>query len=144
MVPKLKDYAIIVLSPEGLVSSWNGGAQKIKGYKAEEILGKHFSVFYPPEDIAIGKPGAERKVALEAGRFEDEGWRVRKDGSCVWANVVVTPLHDDAGELRGFVEMTRYISKRRQAEPERLRQRLDLEAANKELEAFSYSVSHDL
>ena len=144
MVSNVKDYAIIVLSPEGLVSSWNGGAQKIKGYKAEEILGKHFSVFYLPEDIAIGKPGAERKVALEAGRFEDEGWRVRKDGSCFWANVVVTPLRDDAGVLRGFVKITRDISERRLAEQEILRRSLELEAANKELEAFSYSVSHDL
>lgn len=144
MVSNVKDYAIIVLSPEGLVTSWNGGAQKIKGYTAEEILGKHFSVFYPPEDIAIGKPDAERKAALEAGRFEDEGWRVRKDGSRFWANVVVTPLRDDAGALRGFVKVTRDVTERRQTEQEVLRRSLELEAANKELEAFSYSVSHDL
>jgi len=144
IVTNIKDYAVIVLDPQGHVMSWNGGAQKIKGYQAEEIVGKHFSAFYPAEDVAIGKPAVELKSAKEEGRFEDEGVRLRKDGSHFWANVVVTPLQDDAGRLRGFVKITRDITDKRKAEQEIVRRSLELEAANKELEAFSYSVSHDL
>jgi PAS domain S-box-containing protein len=144
IVANIKDYAIIVLDPQGQVMSWNGGAQKIKGYQAEEIVGKHFSVFYPAEDVAIGKPAVELKSAKEEGRFEDEGIRLRKDGSHFWANVVVTPLQDDAGRVRGFVKITRDITEKRKAEQEIVRRSMELEAANKELEAFSYSVSHDL
>jgi len=144
IVSNIKDYAIIVLNPEGQVISWNGGAQRIKGYSADEIMGQHFSVFYPPEDVAVGKPTIELKSSREEGRFEDESWRVRKDGSRFWANVVVTPLRDDAGTLRGFVKITRDVTERRKAEQEILRRSLELEASNKELEAFSYSVSHDL
>jgi PAS domain S-box-containing protein len=144
IVSNIKDYAIIVLNPEGQVTSWNGGAQRIKGYKADEIIGQHFSIFYPPEDIAVGKPTIELKSAREEGRFEDDSWRVRKDGSRFWANVVVTPLRDDVGILRGFVKITRDVTEKRKAEQEIVRRSLELEAANKELEAFSYSVSHDL
>jgi PAS domain S-box-containing protein len=144
IVSNIKDYAIIVLNPEGQIISWNGAAQRIKGYQADEILGRHFSVFYPPEDIAARKPEIELKTAREEGRFEDESWRVRKDGSRFCANVVVTPLRDDAGALHGFVKITRDVTERRRAEQEILRRSLELEAANKELEAFSYSVSHDL
>jgi PAS domain S-box-containing protein len=144
IVSNVKDYAIIVLDPEGHVISWNGGAQRIKGYAAEEIVGKHFSVFYPPEDIALGKPIMELKSAREEGRFEDDSWRIRKDGSRFWANVVVTPLRDNAGLLRGFVKITRDVTEKRKAEQEIIQRSLELEAANKELETFSYSVSHDL
>jgi PAS domain S-box-containing protein len=144
IVSNIKDYAIIVLDPQGEVTSWNGGAQRIKGYAAEDILGRHFSVFYPPEDVAAGKPVRELNAARDVGRFEDEGWWVRKDGSRFWANVLVTPLADDAGRLRGFVKTTRDIMERRKAEQEILRRSQELETANKELEAFSYSVSHDL
>ena len=144
IVSNIEDYAIIVLNPEGQVTSWNGGAQHIKGYSADEILGRHFSIFYPGEDTAAGKPDFELKCAREEGRFEDENWRVRKDGSRFWANVVVTPLRDDGGTLRGFVKITRDVTERRRAEQEIMRRSLELEAANKELEAFSYSVSHDL
>jgi PAS domain S-box-containing protein len=144
IVSNIKDYAIIVLDPGGRVISWNGGAQRIKGYQADEILGQHFSLFYPPEAIAIGKPTTELKVAKEEGRFEDDGWRVRKDGTRFWANVVVTPLDDDAGRLRGFVKITRDVTEKRKAEQEIVMRSMELEAANKELESFSYSVSHDL
>ncbi len=144
IVSNVKDYAIVVLDPEGHVISWNGGAQRIKGYAAEEIVGKHFSWFYAPEDIALGKPIMELKSAREEGRFEDDSWRIRKDGSRFWANVVVTPLRDNAGLLRGFVKITRDVTEKRKAEQEIIQRSLELEAANKELETFSYSVSHDL
>ena len=144
IVSNVKDYAIIVLDPEGHVISWNGGAQRIKGYAAEEIVGKHFSGFYAPEDIALGKPIMELKSAREEGRFEDDSWRIRKDGSRFWANVVVTPLRDNAGLLRGYVKITRDVTEKRKAEQEIIQRSLELEAANKELETFSYSVSHDL
>jgi PAS domain S-box-containing protein len=144
IVANIKDYAIVVLDPQGLVISWNGGAQRIKGYQADEILGKHFSAFYLPEEIAIGKPARELQFAKAEGRFEEDGVRLRKDGSRFWANVVVTPLQDDSGRLRGFVKITRNITEKRKAEQEIVRRSLELEAANKELEAFSYSVSHDL
>jgi light-regulated signal transduction histidine kinase (bacteriophytochrome) len=101
-------------------------------------------VFYSPEDIALGKPTTELKSARGEGRFEDDSWRIRKDGSSFWANVVVTPLRDDAGRLRGFVKITRDVTEKRKAEQEIVQRSLELEAANKELEAFSYSVSHDL
>jgi len=144
IVSNVRDYAIIVLDPGGHVISWNGGAQRIKGYAAGEILGQHFSVFYPPEDLVAGKPDVELKTAKERGRFEDESWRVRRDGSRFWANVVVTPLTDDIGLLHGFVKITRDITERKRAEQEILRRSMELETANKELETFSYSVSHDL
>jgi PAS domain S-box-containing protein len=144
IVSNIKDYAIIVLDPEGQVISWNGGAQRIKGYATDEILGQHFSVFYPPDDLAAGKPDIELSRARKEGRFEDESWRVRKDGSRFWANVVVTPLNDDTGRVHGFVKITRDVTERKRAEQEILRRSQELETANKELEAFSYSVSHDL
>jgi PAS domain S-box-containing protein len=144
IVSNIKDYAIIVLDPEGQVISWNGGAQRIKGYATDEIVGQHFSVFYPPDDLAAGKPDIELSRARKEGRFEDESWRVRKDGSRFWANVVVTPLNDNTGRLHGFVKITRDVTERKRAEQEILRRSQELETANKELEAFSYSVSHDL
>jgi PAS domain S-box-containing protein len=143
-VSNVKDYAILMLDPEGRVISWNEGAERIKGYRADEIIGQHFSRFYPAEDIKAGKIEAELKQATENGRVEDEGWRVRKDGSRFWANVVITALRDESGSLRGFGKVTRDISERKRAEQELLQRSAELEAANRELEAFSYSVSHDL
>jgi len=128
----------------GLVTTWNGAAERITRYRTEEILGKYVSIFYPPDDVAIGKPTTELTTATKAGRFEDDGWRVRKDGSQFWANAVVTPLLDEAGRVRGFVKITRDTSEKRTAQQELLRRSAELEAANKELESFSYSVSHDL
>jgi len=116
LVERVRDYAIFALDPTGHVLSWNEGAQRLKGYSAEEILGRHFSAFYPESDIASGKPAWELEVALREGRFEDEGWRVRKDGSLMWANVIITALHDDAGTHVGFAKVTRDLTERRAVE----------------------------
>ncbi len=112
LVERVQDYAIFMLDPSGHVVSWNAGAQKNKGYEAAEIIGKHFSVFYPPE-VAQGWPDEELRIALRDGRFEDEGWRIRKDGSRFWANVVITSLNDDAGRHRGFAKVTRDLTEQR-------------------------------
>jgi PAS domain S-box-containing protein len=121
LVESVEDYAIFVLDPQGHVETWNKGAQRIKGYATEEIVGRHFSVFYPPEDVASGKCEHELEEAGRGGRFEDEGWRVRKDGSRFWANVVITALRDKAGRLVGFAKVTRDLTERVQAEAERVR-----------------------
>src|SRR5437868_998782 len=96
LVESVKDYAIFILDTEGHVATWNVGAERIKGYKADEIIGKHFSIFYPPEDVAAGKTQRELEVATREGRFEEEGWRVRKDGSRMWARVTITALRNPA------------------------------------------------
>lgn len=108
----VQDYAIFMLDPEGLVSTWNTGAERIKGYRAAEIIGRHFSTFYPDEDRRAGKPDWELHVAASEGRFEDEGWRLRKDGSRFWANVIITPLRSGSGELMGFSKVTRDFTER--------------------------------
>jgi hypothetical protein len=116
LVESVQDYAIFMLDPRGQVTTWNAGAARIKGYTAEEIVGKHFSTFYPREDVAAGKCERELEVAAHEGRFEDEGWRVRKDGSRFWASVVITALRDPEGALIGFAKVTRDLTERRQAE----------------------------
>ncbi|HEY3480248.1 MAG TPA: PAS domain-containing sensor histidine kinase [Streptomyces sp.] len=116
LVTSVLDYGIFMLDPAGHVATWNAGAERIKGYRAEDIIGKHFSVFYPPEDIAARKPHLELESAIADGRLEDEGWRLRKDGSRFWANVVITPLFDKTSELRGFGKVTRDMTERRAAE----------------------------
>jgi PAS domain S-box-containing protein len=116
LVDGVRDYAVFMLDPAGRIASWNQGAERIKGYKADEILGCHFSCFYPPEDVQNGKPEHELKTAIAEGRYEEEGWRVRKDGTRFWANVVITALTDGAGKLRGFSKVTRDITERRRAE----------------------------
>ncbi len=116
LIETARDYAIFMLDPQGYVMTWNLGAERIKGYKAAEIIGQHFSKFYPKEAIDRGWPEHELKVAAADGRFEDEGWRVRKDGSQFWANVVLTALRDDAGNLAGFSKITRDMSERKRAE----------------------------
>jgi PAS domain S-box-containing protein len=121
LVHSVRDYAIFMLDPRGHIISWSTGAQQIKGYREEEIVGRHFSVFYPPEDIVAGKPEWELEQAVRDGRLEDEGWRLRKDGTRFWANVVITALTDETGELRGFGKVTRDMTDRRAAE-EALRQ----------------------
>jgi PAS domain S-box-containing protein len=144
LVSGVKDYAILMLDPDGRVVSWNAGAERIKGYRSDEIVGKHFSVFYPAEEVERGKPESMLTVAAEQGRIEDEGWRIRKDGSRFWADVVITALRDDRGRLRGFGKVTRDMTDRRRAEEDMETRNAQLEAANNELQAFSYSVSHDL
>jgi PAS domain S-box-containing protein len=125
LVESVKDYAIYMLDAEGRVISWNAGAERIKGYQASEILGHHFARFYTDEDVAQGKPEQCLRIAAEKGRFEEEGLRVRKDGSHFWANAVATSLRDDTGQVRGFAKITRDISERKQVEEE-LQQREEL------------------
>ena len=115
-VEAVRDYAIFMLDPEGHVATWNRGAERIKGYKASEIIGSHFSRFYPEQDLQAGKPQWELKVAAREGRFEDEGWRIRKDGSRFWANVIITAVHDETGKLIGFGKVTRDSTERMQAQ----------------------------
>jgi PAS domain S-box-containing protein len=112
LVDRVKDYAIFALDPNGIVSSWNTGAQNIKGYSAHEIIGHHFSRFYPEEAIRSGWPQTELEHAKRDGRFEDEGWRIRKDGTRFWANVVITALYDDEGTLKGFAKVTRDLTEK--------------------------------
>jgi PAS domain S-box-containing protein len=119
-VESVKDYAIFALDPEGYILSWNEGAQRLKGYTAGEIIGKHFSIFYPPEKVAERFPEYELKVAARVGRFEDEGWRVRKDGTRFWANVVITALRDPNGQLVGYAKVTRDLTERRAAQEREL------------------------
>jgi PAS domain S-box-containing protein len=114
LVEGVQDYAIFMLDPNGRVRNWNSGAKRIKGYESAEIIGKHFSCFYPEEDLRNGKPAMELEVAAKEGRFEDEGWRVRKDGSRFWANVIITAIRDDAGKLIGFGKVTRDFTERMQ------------------------------
>ncbi|HET9451235.1 MAG TPA: PAS domain-containing sensor histidine kinase, partial [Aggregicoccus sp.] len=121
LIDSVQDYALLTLDPQGHIVSWNLGAQRIKGYSAEDIIGSHFSRFYPPEDLLAGKPKMELEVASRDGRFEDEGWRVRKDGTRFWANVIITALRDESGELRGFAKVTRDFTERKRAD-EALRQ----------------------
>jgi PAS domain S-box-containing protein len=116
LVDSVQEYAILALDPQGQILTWNAGAEKIKGYTAAEIVGSHFSRFYPDAEVARGKPELALQVARAEGRFEDEGWRVRKDGSTFWANVVITRLLDSRGQLLGFGKVTRDLSVRRQQE----------------------------
>ncbi len=121
LVDSVKDYAIFLLSPEGRVVTWNPGAERIKGYRADEIIGKHFSCFYPREAVESKWPNRELEIASKEGRYSDEGLRVRKDGSTFWAHVVITALRDEAGNLQGFSKVTRDLTERRELE-ERARQ----------------------
>jgi PAS domain S-box-containing protein len=116
LVESTTDYAIFMLDAEGHVASWNAGAERIKGYRADEIIGQHFSTFYPPEAIARNWPATELEIAARDGRFEDEGWRVRKDGSLFWANVIITALRDEHGHLVGFGKVSRDLTERRRTE----------------------------
>jgi PAS domain S-box-containing protein len=116
LVERVVDYAIFALDPDGYILTWNAGAERLKGYKPDEIIGRHFSVFYPEKDLADDKPGRELRTAIETGTVEDEGWRLRKDGTRFWANVLITALRDDDGKLLGFGKVTRDLSARRAAE----------------------------
>jgi PAS domain S-box-containing protein len=113
LVESVRDYAIFMLDPDGRVLTWNAGAQRFKGYRADEIIGQHFSRFYPSEALARGLPEYELEEARKTGVFEDEGWRVRKDGSLFWANVVITVMRNPQGELIGFAKVTRDLTQQR-------------------------------
>jgi PAS domain S-box-containing protein len=144
LVEGAQDCAIFLLNLDGLVASWNRGAERIKGYAAEEIIGKNFSIFYTPEDVAAGNPQRELAAALAKGSCEEEGWRVRRDGSRFWANVIISALQDDAGTHRGFVKVTRDVTERKRLEQE-LRQRLnDLAEADRQKNEFLAMLAHEL
>jgi len=115
LVNGVTDYALYMLDPNGIVTNWNVGGQRIKGYSPEEIIGQHFSLFYSPADQAAGRPARALRLALENGRYEEEGWRVRKDGTFFWASVIIDPIRDDDKKLLGFAKITRDISERREA-----------------------------
>src|ERR1700684_794009 len=124
LVEGITDYAIYMLDSAGLVTSWNRGAERLKGYNEGEIIGEHFSRFYTEEDKAINVPQTALRTAREQGRFEQEGWRVRKDGSRLWAHVIIDSIRDPNGNLLGYAKITRALSERRRAEEE-LRQSQD-------------------
>jgi PAS domain S-box-containing protein len=145
LVAGVTDYALIMLDPNGIVSSWNSGAERIKGYAAGDIVGRHFSQFYTPEDRAAGVPARALQIAAETGRFEAEAQRMRKDGSLFWANVVIDAIHDDRGQLIGFAKITRDISERRAAHEALQRTQQQL-AQSQKLEALGQltgGVAHD-
>ena len=151
LVNTIQEYAIFLLDPTGHIATWNPGAQKLKGYEAHEIIGKHFSIFYPQKDKDAGKPEWELEVASSEGHIEDEGWRVKKDGSTFWANVVITALRDDEGKLVGFAKVTRDLSERKRHEEELYqanlklkRQSTDLQELNRAKDEFISLASHQL
>ena len=144
MVESVTDCAIVMLDSEGRVASWNGGAQRIKGYTADEIVGQHFSRFYPPAEIARGAPQRDLDAAVAEGRYEVEGWRVRKDGSVFWANVVFTAIRDAAGNARGFAKLTRDLTERRLVEQTLTLAKSAAEKANLAKSEFLSSMSHEL
>jgi PAS domain S-box-containing protein len=144
LVTTVRGYAIFMLDTEGYVRSWNAGARLLKGYSSEEIVGKHFSTFYTEPDRERDHPAHELDVARREGRYEEEGWRVRKDGTTFWASVTITAIRDEEGVLTGFAKVTRDLSERRQAE-EALRQAVDqLRMANEELDRFAGVAAHDM
>jgi len=135
LVESVRDYAIFLLDPDGNIISWNAGAERINGYHADEIIGRHFSIFYPAADARRGKPEYELRIATEEGRYEEEGWRVRKDGSLFWASVDITALRDEKQRLVGFAKVTRDLTERRQAEEAQLALLASERGARTELEA---------
>ncbi|HEX9161575.1 MAG TPA: PAS domain S-box protein [Thermoanaerobaculia bacterium] len=164
LISSVEEYAIFMLDPTGHITTWNAGARRIKGYAPEEIIGKHFSIFYPAAEKAARKPDRELEIAIREGKFEEEGWRLRKDGSRFWANVLITPVHDGRGELRGFAKVTRDITDRKeqqemqqalleqrearlQAEEERRRAEASYrvaQEANRAKDEFLMTLSHEL
>jgi PAS domain S-box-containing protein len=144
MVESVVDYAIFMLDAEGGVASWNAGAQRITGYELNEITGQHFSRFYPREDVERSKPQWELEVAAAEGRFEEEGWRVRKDGSSYWANVIITAVRDDTGKLLGYAKVVRDLTERNRVEAELIRAKVAAERASEAKSQFLANMSHEL
>lgn len=151
MIKEVKDYAIIYLNKKGIIENWNEGAEKIKGYKPEEIIGKHFSIFYPEADQKNKLPQKLLKEAIKTGKAYHEGWRLRKDGSYFWGNTSIAAIHDNQKQVIGFSKVTRDLTDKKKDEDsiraayERLSEKnIALQKMNKELEAFTYISSHDL
>jgi len=144
MVESVSDYAIVMLDPRGLVVSWNTGAERIKGFNAEEIVGQHFARFYPHDEVGSGKPQRDLDLAAASGRHEHEGWRLRKDGSTFWANDVITAIRDQAGALRGFARLTRDLTERNKVEAILTDAKAIAEKANLAKSDFLSSMSHEL
>jgi PAS domain S-box-containing protein len=147
LVEGVKDYAIFMLDPQGLVASWNAGAERIKGYRSDEIIGRHFSAFYPVEEVSAGKPQRELVVAVREGKYEEEGLRVRKDGSLFWASVLITALRGRDGRLIGFAKVTRDLTERRAAQERALadaRRVAEAEATSRTKSTFLAAMSHEL
>lgn len=137
LVENIEDYAIFLLDTEGNIASWNLGAEKFKGYKPHEIIGQHFSVFYSAEDKKNDKPGRELREAISHGRVEDEGWRIRKDGTRFWANVVITALYDKQGRHRGFAKVTRDLTERKEYEDTLYAANVKLDVSYRELQKLN-------
>lgn len=144
MVEEVADYAILLLDPNGIIRNWNQGAEKIKGYTAQEVIGKSFKIFYPEEDQARHLPEALIAEATKNGRAIHEGWRVRKDGTYFWGSVVITALHDQEQYIIGFTKVTRDLTEKKNAEESLKQQASDLAEQNKELQQFAYIASHDM
>jgi PAS domain S-box-containing protein len=158
LVEQVTDYAIFMLDEKGRIISWNEGAKRIKGYEPADVIGKYFSLFYPQEEITTGKPAYELKIARQEGKYEEEGWRIRKDGSKFWANVIITAVYNSDGALLGFSNVTRDLTERKMAEQgereitEKYRKmateleilNTELSKTNYDLEQFTTIVSHDL
>lgn len=142
-VNSIQDYAIFMLDPDGKILSWNEGAKRIKGYSEKEILGQHFSIFYTPEDLKRDHPEEELKIVRETGKFEEEGWRVRKDGQRFWASVLITALRDQQGKILGFSKVTRDLTERRMMEALTVAKK-DLERALASRDEFLSIASHEL
>jgi PAS domain S-box-containing protein len=143
LINSVKDYAIFMLDPQGYISTWNAGAEKLKGYSKEEIIHQHFSIFYPTAAAAAHYPDFELAKALENGKFEDEGWRIRKDGSQFWANVTIAPIYNHKNQHIGFTKITRDLSERIKNET-LMRKNKELHQVNTDLDNFIYTASHDL
>jgi len=147
LVQGVRDYAIFMLDPTGHITTWNTGAQRIKCYTSDEIIGKHFSIFYTPEDLESGKPARELEIATKTGVYEEEGWRLRKDGTRFWANVVITALYKPDGSLAGFAKVTRDLTERRAAQEraiETARKAAASDEANRTKSQFLAAMSHEL
>ncbi|MBI3547634.1 MAG: PAS domain S-box protein [Elusimicrobia bacterium] len=144
LVENVRDHAIFMLDPRGRVRTWNPGAERITGFSTGDIVGRSFETLFASEDVEAGKPQAELKAAADVGTVEDEGWRLRKGEGRYWASEVVTAVRDARGDLLGFAKVIHDLTERRDTDARLRRTMEELQASNKELEAFSYSVSHDL
>lgn len=144
MIDEVQDYAILLMDKEGYIQNWNKGAQKIKGYVEEEVIGKNFRIFYLKEDQESQLPEKLIEQAVHTGKANHEGWRVRKDGTTFWGNVVITALHDDNDNIIGFSKVTRDLTERKHADDQLRYYAQSIESQNKQLEQFAYIASHDL